>query len=200
MTLSDFFDDLAARWDAMMPSNRDAHLAHLLEPYSTAFTLARRVVDIGTGTGAFMGHLRRLAPDARILGLDISEEMLKRARARRTGDAYCCFLRADATQLPLGEGCFDVVTCHNSFAHLEDRAVALRGFARVLQYHGRLLILHDNGRERVNAIHRNTKHPRVQHHILPPVADVLPDIEAADFDVMVAEDADDHYLIMAVRT
>ncbi len=32
--LTSFFDDLAPRWDAMMPPERDAHLARLLEPYA----------------------------------------------------------------------------------------------------------------------------------------------------------------------
>jgi ubiquinone/menaquinone biosynthesis C-methylase UbiE len=197
--LTGFFDDLATRWDAMMSPDRDAHLVRLLEPYTALFTLARRVLDIGTGTGAFLPHLRRLAPDARILALDLSPEMLQRARDKRRDDALCCWLRADAEHLPLVADCIDVVTCHDSFAHLEHRAAALRGFARVLRANGRLLILHDISRARLNAIHGKADHPRVQHHLLPPVGEVVPDVEAAGFRVLAAEDADDHYLIAAER-
>lgn len=197
--LTAFFNALADHWDAMMSPDRDALLTHLIAPHNALFTGVRTILDIGTGTGAFLPQLARLAPDARVVAVDLAPEMLRRARSRGRTGMPCCFLRADAEHLPLMASTFDLVTCHDSFAHLEDRAGALRGFARVLRPGGRLLILHDIPREKLNAIHGSAQSERVRTHTLPPVEHITPLIIAAGFRVLAAEDTATHVLIAAER-
>ncbi|HHH35307.1 MAG TPA: malonyl-[acyl-carrier protein] O-methyltransferase BioC [Gammaproteobacteria bacterium] len=73
----------------------------------------RAVLDLGAGTGFLGGLLRRRYPRARILSLDFSIAMLRRARSglpplRRLlrRDAFLC---ADAEQLPLADASQDLV-------------------------------------------------------------------------------------------
>jgi demethylmenaquinone methyltransferase/2-methoxy-6-polyprenyl-1,4-benzoquinol methylase len=194
-----FFDDLAVRWDAMQSAERGAHLARVLAPHAALFAGVRRVLDVGAGTGAFLPQLRRLAPDARILAIDLSAAMLARAQASGRGDERVAWLRADAHALPLRSGQMALVTCHDSFAHFEDRPRALAAFRRALAPGGHLLILHDISREKLNAIHGGAAAPRVRSHTLPPVGDLAALVAAVGFTVLDAIDAPDHYLVTARR-
>jgi len=67
----------------------------------------RRVVEVGCGFGWFCRWARE-AGAAEVLGLDISERMLERARAT-TSDPAIRYQRADAESLMLPEAAFDLV-------------------------------------------------------------------------------------------
>ncbi|WP_299582321.1 malonyl-ACP O-methyltransferase BioC [uncultured Microbulbifer sp.] len=65
------------------------------------------IVDLGSGTGFGSKLLRHHFPDARIVALDLSEDMLRFARKERPqADAY---IAADAEQLPLADGSVDLL-------------------------------------------------------------------------------------------
>lgn len=197
--LTRFFDALAPRWNAMQSVDRSARLARLVAPHAALFAGARRVLDIGTGTGAFLPHLARLAPQASVIALDLSPVMLGMARAASDHRRMRGWLQADAHHLPLSGGAVDQVTCHNTFAHFEARPAALRELARALAPGGVLFILHDIAREQVNAIHSRADSPRIRRHLLPPVEIASELVTAAGFDVLAAIDAD-HYLIIGRRS
>ena len=194
-----FFDDLAAHWDAMQSPQRAARLARLLEPHAALFAHAHTVLDIGSGTGAFLPHLARLAASADFIALDLSGEMIRRAIANGRVER-CRWVRGDGQWLPFAAAGFDALTCHDSFAHFEDREQALREFRRVLRRGGRMLILHDLDRETINAIHRQAAHPRVRTHLLPPVEAMASLVATAGFEVLALADDADHYLIAAQAT
>jgi demethylmenaquinone methyltransferase / 2-methoxy-6-polyprenyl-1,4-benzoquinol methylase len=95
------------------------------------------IVDLATGTGDLALALVRKLPQAEIIGVDFSEEMLARARAkgvRRT-------LLADAMQLPFAEASFDCVTIAFGLRNLPDFGGGLRQMHRVLKPGGHLLVL-----------------------------------------------------------
>ncbi len=150
-TLREFFDHLADEWDAQQPPDREEKLRDLLTPFRPLLQEARGVLEIGTGTGALIPLLREAAPTARILSVDLSHRMLQYARRRCP---WASLLQADARHLPLTPQAVDLVVCHNAFPHFQDKPATLMELARVLAEGGHLLILHDLGRERVNAIHQ----------------------------------------------
>lgn len=204
MTLPDanlyrFFDKLAARWQAMQSPERAVHIAHILTPHTGLFTAAQHIIDIGTGLGAFVPHLRELAPTARITALDLSQVMLQQARTSFPPNNNLSWLRADGQYLPMPPQSADVITCHDSFAHFEHPAAAFAGFHRALRPGGYVLILHDVGRERVNAIHGSASEPRIRTHQLPSITDLAEIAAAAHFTILVTEDMPDHYLLTAQR-
>jgi L-threonylcarbamoyladenylate synthase len=93
---------------------------------------ARRVLELGTGTGETAGRLLRRHPEATLVGIDESEGMLAAARERLPSERAS--LIVSRLEDPLPEGPFDLVASALAVHHLspEDK----RGlFARI---HARL--------------------------------------------------------------
>jgi ubiquinone/menaquinone biosynthesis C-methylase UbiE len=110
--------------------NHDAVLA-ALRP-----TGARRVVDVGCGTGILAARIQRELNPEVVYGCDPSEGMLHKARARSTAVRWLC---GSAEQLPLADGEVDAVVTTEAFQFF-DQPSALREFARVLASGGHLVI------------------------------------------------------------
>jgi ubiquinone/menaquinone biosynthesis C-methylase UbiE len=88
----------------------------------------RRVADIACGTGILADRIaRELYPDE-IYGVDMSDGMLARARAR---SSQVQWLRAPAEHLPFDDGTLDAVVTTSAF-HFFDQPAAVREFHRVL--------------------------------------------------------------------
>ena len=96
---------------------------------------ARRVLDLGCGTGFFLADLERRHPGA--VGLDISFEMLKVSEQYVPGARL---IVADAQRLPFRERIFDAVFCKGSLHHTRDHVGFLTGCARVLRERGVLVM------------------------------------------------------------
>lgn len=79
-----------------------------------------RVVDLGCGFGWFCRWAREQGA-ARVLGLDLSERMLDRARASMP-DAAITYDRADLERLVLPESCFDLAYSSLALHYVEDAA------------------------------------------------------------------------------
>jgi ubiquinone/menaquinone biosynthesis C-methylase UbiE len=92
-------------------------------------------LDAACGTGR---HARRLAERGyEVVGIDLTAEMLERARARVP---EATFLEADLRDIPAESERFDVVVCALALAHLEDLAPAVAELARVLRPGGRMVV------------------------------------------------------------
>jgi tRNA threonylcarbamoyl adenosine modification protein (Sua5/YciO/YrdC/YwlC family) len=89
---------------------------------------ARRILELGTGTGETAWRLLERNPEATLVGLDESESMLSAARARLPADRVS--LRVGRLQDPLPEGEFDLVASALCVHHL-DGAEKRDLFARV---------------------------------------------------------------------
>ena len=105
----------------------------------------QRILDLACGTGDFsLAIARRMHPDSRITGLDLSEGMLAvmRDKVARAGleDRISCG-QGDSEAMPFADGAFDVVTIAFGIRNFEHREAALREILRVLRPGGRLVIL-----------------------------------------------------------
>ncbi len=107
---------------------------------SSAASTTHRVADIGCGTGQLLETLRRLLPEAELIGIDPAEGMISVARARFHNDPRVQLEVSSADHLPLGDGNLDAVTTTLSFHHWQHQGAALREVARVLRPGGRLLL------------------------------------------------------------
>ena len=102
------------------------------------------LLDAGCGTGIDAANLRRLAPGLAIHGVDISSVALAGAVARAdAGDAV--FYQSALERLPFADAVFDHITSHEVIEHIEDPALVLREFSRVLKSGGVCAIATPNG-------------------------------------------------------
>jgi tRNA (cmo5U34)-methyltransferase len=102
---------------------------------------ARRVLDLGVGTGETARGVLGLHPDARLVGIDVSAEMLERARAELPAERVEA-LRTAGLAEPLPEGPFELVISALAVHHLEGpgKADLFRRIAAVLAPDGRFVL------------------------------------------------------------
>jgi len=81
---------------------------------ATAGLLARRILELGTGTGETARRVLAAHPGATLVGIDESEPMLAAARAKLDAD-----LRVQRLQDPLPSGPFDLVVSALAIHHLD---------------------------------------------------------------------------------
>jgi predicted TPR repeat methyltransferase len=128
----ELFDLYAARFDADLQGGlayrTPALLAALVEAAGVAPDGARRVLDLGCGTGLSGVALKPFA--ASMTGIDLAPRMLAEARRRNLYDAL---EEADLLEwLPRRPGGFDLVAAADVLNYLGDLAPALRGIAGAL--------------------------------------------------------------------
>jgi ubiquinone/menaquinone biosynthesis C-methylase UbiE len=194
--LRDYFESRALTWNSMMPDHLDEALRRTVTPFAETFSVARAVLEIGTGTGALIPHLVNCAPNTRLVSIDLAHGMLLQARERCP---HTHLVEADTHRLPFASGqqsWFDVVVCHNSFPHFADRSRALGEIRRVLCPNGQLFILHNKPRERVNAIHSQAGDP-IAFDLLPPGEDLRQMLVRAGYINVWVDDTGEHYLARA---
>lgn len=96
-----------------------------------------RVVDLGCGFGWFSRWAREHGA-ASVLGIDLSEKMLARARAD-TADQAITYQRADLEHLALPHGAFDLAYSSLAFHYIHDLGRLLSAIHRGLVPGGRLV-------------------------------------------------------------
>jgi ubiquinone/menaquinone biosynthesis C-methylase UbiE len=125
-----------------------------------------RVLDIGCGTGSMVVVIKRMHPDAEIVGIDPDPSALSvsRRKARRAGLSIE-FDRGFADHMPYADASFDRVFSSFMFHHLaaDEKSATLVEIRRVLKPGGSLHLLdfvrehgaHSGAAEHGNFIHRH---------------------------------------------
>lgn len=115
----------------------------------------KNVLDVGTGTGSVAVRAATLAgPGGRVLGIDVSSEMLALARRSASDLALdnLSFREGRAEEIPADDSEFDVLLASLSFMYVIDRAAAARESARVLRRGGRFVAAVWAGPERCDIV------------------------------------------------
>ena len=124
--MTKLFDDVAPHWDAMTSPERlvafEAALEHIPgEP--------RSILDLGTGTGDGAIALVERWPDADVVGVDVSNEMLEEARRKAP---QLRFEVGDGSRLGVPDGAFDLVAMNNVIPFADELARVVRPGGHVL--------------------------------------------------------------------
>jgi len=105
---------------------------------------AKIVVDIGTGTGDFAFAALDRYSEAKVIGIDLSTQMLKLAQRKAIAQGRkdsCLWLIADGLNLPFRDESADAVVCAFVIRNFEDLTKGLTEMHRILKPNGVALIL-----------------------------------------------------------
>lgn len=125
-------DDIAERYERSraLPPDVERQWAELLEKRVGARPPVS--VDLGCGTGRFTRVLAS-AFGGRVVGVDPSLPMLRRAAETLRGPRQVYLVIGRAEQVPLAPGCADLVLMSMSYHHVVDKAAALDSVRRTLR-------------------------------------------------------------------
>ena len=104
-----------------------------------------RVLDLGCGAGWASRLIAKVVANGdrpgQVIGVDVSDEMIRRARAASTEYDNLMFVVGSAQQVPWEENFFDKVLSVESFYYYADQERALAEMFRVMAPKGELYIL-----------------------------------------------------------
>ncbi|RQS14910.1 class I SAM-dependent methyltransferase [Burkholderia sp. Bp8998] len=122
-----------ARLDAMVSVFGQAAIE------ATAPMTGERVLDVGCGAGASSLALAAcVGAGGQVLGVDISEPLISRARALAPPDTPVLFQVADASGAELPEGAFDILFSRFGVMFFDDPTAAFAHMRRALRPGGRV--------------------------------------------------------------
>ncbi|MDX2286910.1 MAG: bifunctional demethylmenaquinone methyltransferase/2-methoxy-6-polyprenyl-1,4-benzoquinol methylase UbiE [Bacteroidia bacterium] len=143
--VTEMFDNIAPRYDLLnraltfrLDVGWRRKAVRMLRPYQP-----KTVVDIATGTADFAIEARSLHPE-RIIGIDISAEMLRIGRekiAARSLGGLIELRQGDSEALDLPDGSADAVTVGFGVRNFENLDLGLREICRILRPGGALAVL-----------------------------------------------------------
>jgi SAM-dependent methyltransferase len=123
-----FWEERAETWSERVSSTGSAYLVPLATGLVHVRPEPERALDIGTGLGDGALLIAREFPRARVRGVDLSPEMVRRAQARIGLDpeGRVAFKVGDAADLPFEAASFDLVTQLNVPTFFAEIARVLR--------------------------------------------------------------------------
>lgn len=142
----DMFDNIAPAYDFM---NRAMTLGIDRSWRAKAIAMVkarnpREILDVATGTADLAIEMWRKMPRVKITGVDLSEGMIERGRAKVESlgaSDHITLLSADCLSLPFADGSFDAVTVAFGVRNFENLAAGYREMARVLRSGGMLTVV-----------------------------------------------------------
>ena len=144
-----YFDERASGWLKMEEFTKSPMQSAVA--VMAGVGIDSRVLDLGCGLGVMMPVYRDLGV-SRVVGVDVSENMIELARERWASDSWAEFIAADAAELDLDER-FDSVVIYNAYPHFMDRESLVRTCHRLLLDGGRFVVAHGAGKDHINSHH-----------------------------------------------
>ncbi len=190
----EFFTSRAVGWEDRHPDDDvlfDWAVSHL------RLCSGDVAIDAGCGSGRALVPLRAaVGPQGAVLGIDATPAMLREAaRLGRQSISVCAI--GDVGRLPVRDGCAAGILAAGLLPHLPDPVGALRELARTTRPGARLGVFHPVGRLALAARHKQRDAHAHDMNIDPDRIEPL--LAEGGWELEFLDDADDHYLALAVR-
>lgn len=190
-----YFDQAVEFFCRPIPEDVEARTAQIVE--SAISSGSESVLDVGTGTGVLIEHMKRLGvSESAIVACDLSANMLEEAKKRY---AQVTFIQSDVDALPDDLGPFDAVFFNGCFVNMYDQLGTLRKCSRLLRKcagarPARLVISHPMGRVFTEELQART--PDLVAHPLPRRAQL--ESWAAQLNMHLSSYRDEQLLYLAI--
>jgi ubiquinone/menaquinone biosynthesis C-methylase UbiE len=132
------YQRLAAIYDRRWEKYIDVSLSRVLG--AAGFLGEEHVQDVPCGTGELAVRLVKRWPHLDIVGVDLSTEMLDRAKSKPL-EGRVEWVEADARSMPFDDRSFDAAICANGFHYFPEPDAYLNEFRRVIRPGGKLFLL-----------------------------------------------------------
>lgn len=205
LTQRQYFDQRVEIFRAPVPSAIQDRTRKIVE--SACLQPDTRVLDVGTGVGVLVAHFLEFGvKPGNIVGLDLSQEMLRGAKSRFP---EVFFYQSDIAdlRLPLSEEfpagltrgedhakCFDVVFFNACFGNMWNQQEALMAAVHLLDRGGQIVISHPLGARFVDSLHQNE--PHIVPHRLPDKNHLETMCMESKLSVVSADIRDEFYLVI----
>lgn len=182
-----FFDKLAPSWDQMNTVS-DEHLNELLKliPLKSGM----KVLDVACGTGILTGKIGDITHN-KVLGIDISGEMIKKAEEKFQGNKNVEFRKEDFYTASYTD--LDLIMIHNAYPHFLNVKKMKEQSLKMLKKGGYLVILHSISRKELSKHHSGDR-MKVSRDLGSPEEEAS--IYLPEFQIVKAEEDDNHYLVL----
>jgi ubiquinone/menaquinone biosynthesis C-methylase UbiE len=100
-----------------------------------------RILDLGCGTGWATRRMARLATAGEVIGLDVADEMLRRAEQASSAFRNVRYVWGSAEKIPEADNAFNKVLSVESFYYYANQGKALDELRRVMSPGAKLFIL-----------------------------------------------------------
>jgi SAM-dependent methyltransferase len=147
------------RWaEAGRGEEMEQHHWPIVEPTLELMNLqpSDGVLDVGCGTGWLCRKIASRAPQGRVVGIDVSDTMLERARHASAGNSNVTFLAGAVDKIPWQDNFFNKVISVESAYYWPDPERGLREIFRVLSHRGSAWILINYYRDNPHCHHWGT--------------------------------------------
>lgn len=182
-----FFNKLAPNWDNNNIRNEEV-IAEILRKGGVRKGV--KLLDVACGTGVLIPDYQRIG--AEIVGIDISENMVKTAKEKFPEVQIIC---DDATDFSFKEK-FDVIMIYNAFPHFDEPEKLIKNLSKCLKPSGRLSVAHGMSEEELAEYHsgsaQNVSVPLVKKEVL---ADMMKPF--LDTDILISDNR--MYMVSGIK-
>ncbi len=183
----DFFDKLAPCWDDINIQNEEVVSEILIKG---GIRKGIKLLDVACGTGVLFPRYADIG--AEVTGIDISSEMVKRAKEKFPEAKVIC---ADVLEYSFEEK-FDAVMVYNAFPHFQEPEKLIEKLSLLMKESGRLTVAHGISEEELKKCHSGSAQkisvPLVKKEVLAEMMSLY-----FDTDIMISDER--MYMVSGVK-
>ena len=153
------------------------------------------ILEIGCGGGYNIRRILEASKNAKVVGIDISEESVRKAKKINKAELgkRCEILQGNVGQMPFKDGQFDFATAFETVFFWPNLPVNLLEVFRVIKAGGRFAVINNYGDPNINW---EKKVPCMKRYTVKEIQNFM---EAAGFKIITQETKDNLFLVIGEK-